>query len=264
MALKAKLNTLDGLSEEIKAEYTESNGKFVLNVEAVDGIGLEDVTGLKKVKDEAIQGRDTLKGKLSDMETELSKLKRSNAELKAGQSGELDERIGTLKAELQALHQVELKAVADERDSFKTELETTIFDSSLKDVLVESGVTAKGLKYLPGELKPHVKFERTDGKTVLHVVDAKGNIRSSVAKPGESMSVAEFFKTEIAPDNLEFLVGNGQAGSGSHGFNGAGSGSVSGKTITETKFMSMPAKERASLLVNPETGESTGVQVIND
>ena len=47
MALKAVLDSLDGLSDPIKAEYTPKDGKFFLSVEAVDGWELDDVSGLK-------------------------------------------------------------------------------------------------------------------------------------------------------------------------------------------------------------------------
>src|SRR5262245_7637775 len=47
MALKALLNSLDGLDDATKALYVEKDGKFVLDVESVDGFALEDVNGLK-------------------------------------------------------------------------------------------------------------------------------------------------------------------------------------------------------------------------
>ena len=47
MTLKAMLENLDGLSEELKKEYKEKDGKFILDVDSVDGLVLENVTGLK-------------------------------------------------------------------------------------------------------------------------------------------------------------------------------------------------------------------------
>jgi len=45
--LKAKLDNLDGVSDEIKEHYVERDGKFYLDVSKVDGLAVEDVTGLK-------------------------------------------------------------------------------------------------------------------------------------------------------------------------------------------------------------------------
>ncbi len=263
MALKALLDKLDGVDEATQALYKEANGKFVLDVEAVGGYALEDITGLKKVKDEAISGRDTLKGQLNESKIELTALKKSNAELKAGQSGELDERINTLKAELEELHSTEQKVLANERDSLQSELESTLFNSSLKDVLAELGATNNGLRYLPGEIKPHVKFTREGDKYTVNVVDANGNIRSSKDKPGENMSVAELVKSEIAPNNKELFLGNQQSGSGASGLNGGSGVAFTGKTISQTEFQALDPKARADLLVDPKTGEATGIQVEN-
>lgn len=45
--LKAMLQTLEGLDEKVKEHYTEKDGKFYLDVEKVEGLALEDVSGLK-------------------------------------------------------------------------------------------------------------------------------------------------------------------------------------------------------------------------
>jgi len=47
MALPAKLATLEGVDEVVAKEYKKVGEEFVLQVDKVGGLGLEDVSGLK-------------------------------------------------------------------------------------------------------------------------------------------------------------------------------------------------------------------------
>lgn len=59
MALKAILEKVDDLSDELKKQYKEKDGKFYLDVSSVAGFALEDIQGLKK----SLQGeRDSVSG----------------------------------------------------------------------------------------------------------------------------------------------------------------------------------------------------------
>lgn len=58
---KAKLASLDGLSEELKREYKQrEDGNFYLTVDEVDGWALEDITGLRNTVGTTREERDKL------------------------------------------------------------------------------------------------------------------------------------------------------------------------------------------------------------
>src|SRR4051794_27617528 len=60
MALKAIVETIDSVPEAVRGLYKEAEGKFILDVESVEGYALEDVSGLKSTL-----GADCLWGGLS-------------------------------------------------------------------------------------------------------------------------------------------------------------------------------------------------------
>ena len=70
MALKSILESLDGLSEDIKKEYTEKDGKFYLDIEGLDlhpGVG-----GLKRAKDHEKNLRQKAEEKARELEDQLT------------------------------------------------------------------------------------------------------------------------------------------------------------------------------------------------
>src|SRR5690606_29103586 len=82
MALKSILESLDGLPEDIKKEYTEKDGKFYLDLE-----GLDDhpaVGALKRAKDHEKTLRQTAEGKLREAEDKSTQLEGTIEELRTG------------------------------------------------------------------------------------------------------------------------------------------------------------------------------------
>ena len=68
MVLKLKLDTLDGLSEELAKEYVSRDGAYYLDWEEAGGLSVEDVSGLKKTV-------ESVRGELRTATTALNKFK---------------------------------------------------------------------------------------------------------------------------------------------------------------------------------------------
>lgn len=138
MALKTVLETTDGLEEALIPLYTETDGKFVLNIEGVDAH--PDVANLKsayervKADRETIKtDRDTLKGQVANLPDDFDPAKWEK--LKDGKPDEA--ALVSLRQELEA-----------DRDEWKTKAEKATetarknaLDRDLTDALNDAGVT---------------------------------------------------------------------------------------------------------------------------
>lgn len=223
MALKTVIETTDGLDEAIAKLYTETDGKFVLAIEGVDGH--PDVANLKsayervKADRELIRTeRDTLKGQSPNLPDDFdiekwNKLKDGKpdeaAQLKLRQ--EYDARIADLEGKLTATQEASRKT-AVERD--------------LVQELTAAGVT-------------NPSFVNA-AKTML----ANGVQISDDGKP--------FIETDMGPMGLSDHVKRWASGEGKDFVTapkGGGSRGVigNGGSITKDQFASMGDKERVEL-----------------
>lgn len=230
MALKAILESIDQAPEAFRSEYTEKDGKFLLNVEAVGGYALEDVSGLKsalgkeRTTREGLE-RDVIKFKDLDPDKARDALTRLAEFEKLDPTAEADKIANTkfeaAKSQLLEKHQGEVKGLSD-RNGF---LSGTI-DGLVREQRATAAIAnAKGSVDL---LLPHVlKNTRTvekDGKFAVEVIDAAGNIRIADGQ-GNAMTiddlVAEMRKTETYARAFD---GDGQTGSGKQHEHGGGTG----------------------------------------
>lgn len=79
MALKRKITkeAFDKLSAEIKAEYVEKDGDYVLDVDG--DVGNEDTTALRRAKDREVQARKDAEKRAKEAEDKLKSLDESDA-----------------------------------------------------------------------------------------------------------------------------------------------------------------------------------------
>lgn len=138
MALKTVIESTDGLDEAIAALYTETDGKFILQIEGVDSH--PDVANLKTAYEAVKADRDTVRADRDKFKQKAESLPEDfDAEKWAkAKEGKPDE------AALIALRQ-ELEG---ERDTYKTKFEQAqetarknALDRDLGDALTEAGVT---------------------------------------------------------------------------------------------------------------------------
>lgn len=260
MALKAIIDTTDGLDDTLKGMYKPlegAEGKFVLDVEGADGFELEDVSGLKtslsKERGTAQSLERELKKFGSTYDKNTGKWTHSIDPVKAQQAlAKYDEfmsldpakeadkiaetKIAAVKDQLVQQHSVELQS---------KEAKVNTLTKALDKVLREQTARAEiaGAKGEPLLLLPHVMsqtrtVEDDDGNFRVEVIDASGNVRIGDAK-GNPMTiaqlVAEMRNSEVFGRAFE---GDGTSGSGKRQTNGGG-------TPSQLKRSTMTPKEKA-------------------
>ena len=207
MALKFKLDSLDGLDEGLKSLYIKGDdGKFTLQ--------LED--------DPAKATMQKLRQELAEKDKALKDREKAEADAKAAKEREELERKGEyekLKASLEA----EKKTATEKADA----LEAKIRNGARDRAAMEAISAAKGI---PKALLPHITPNLEvvpDGDDYKVIV--KGN-------PGQKLTdYVASLKTEFAWG----FEGSGASGGGAHQ-----SGTVPGKSITRSQFDNLSEADR--------------------
>lgn len=183
MALKRKIDkaAFDKLSAEIKAEYVEKDGEYVLDVDGDDGG--DDVGALRRAKDREVQARKVAEKRAREAEDKLAELDTSDARK---------------RGDIEALEK-----------SWKDKHDTTVaeYDAKLKtkDAFISTSLIDNVAAQLAGEIStspklllPHIKARLVadlDGDTpATKVLDANG-------KPS-ALSLDDLRKEFV--DNKEF------------------------------------------------------------
>lgn len=215
MALKAVLDKLDGLPEDVKKEYKQGeDGKFVLDVDGVDN--LPSIGPLKRAKDHEVAARKTAETKLKETTDALTALQEERDNLLRGAipKADVEKLEGSYKTKLAARE----KELSTQIDQLTGQLNETLVDS------VAKGMAAKVSKS-PELMLPHIKGRLkmeigTDGKAVTKVLDAEG-------KPS-ALTVADLEKEIVAnPAYSTVIIGSKASGGGAGG--GKDGGGAPGK-----------------------------------
>lgn len=197
MSLKAVVETIDVVPEAVRGFYQEKDGKFILQVEPVDGLALEDVTGLKTTLGKEL----TLRKKLEKDVTKFKDIdpdKAREALAKLEELGSLDPakeadkiantKFEAAKAQLLERHNGELQARDGKIGKLTKTVENLLIDQSATAALA----AAKGSVDL---LLPIVQRntrvrENDDGSYVVEVIDKSGNARIANGK-GDLMTIED-------------------------------------------------------------------------
>lgn len=239
MALKALLESLDGLSEDVKAEYTETDGgKFRLEVEAVDGLALEDVKGLKSTLGKMKRRADDADVKLRAF-GDLDPVRAAEAMAQIGELAGLDTvaaadkraalKVAALKRQIGEKHAAELKTAGDRIDGLTAQLATVMIDQAATKAIGDR----KGSIDL---LLPHVRALsrlRTDddGALYVEVVDENGIPRIGDSNGG-AMTIDQFVESMRQSDLFaRAFDGSGASGGGAPGNPGGPAGRGGAKTV---------------------------------
>lgn len=151
MALKTVLDTLDGIDDAVKPLYVEKDGKFILDLEGVDGH--PEVANLKSAYERVKADKATLK-------TEADK---AREDLAAALKGTPD--AAALVAERQRL-EGERDSAIRERDEARGQITGLTRDQALSEALISAGVTDGGLqKGASAILRDQIKM--VEGKPVV-------------------------------------------------------------------------------------------------
>jgi len=171
MALKRKITkeVFDKLSADLKAEYVEKDGEYVLDVDGDDNN--EDVGALRRAKDREVQARKDAEKKAREAEAKLAELdgndarKRGDIEaLEKSWKDKYDKDTGELKTKLEAKDGFISKSLVDNvASSIAAEISTT-------PALILPHIRARLTADLEGDT-PTTKVLGADGKPSASTVD---------------------------------------------------------------------------------------------
>lgn len=232
MALKRVVDTLDGMSDELKAEYKATgDGKFVLQV---DGKDVEDVTALKNAKEHeknlrvaAERERDEAKGLVSTLTTERDTAlsERDAAKAEKGQD------VQALEASWNSKLEAEKAAKAATEAELTSEIERLLVTNTSTSLAHEISTVPE---LFSETIAKRLKVEKgADGKYFTRVLDADGS---------PSASTLDDLKQELLANPKYAAIIIGSKGSG-----GGAGGSGSGGGASEKKWLEYTDKELSDL-----------------
>lgn len=256
MALKAILDSTEGLDDPIKALYAEqkdgpAKGKFLLQVDGAGGYALENVNGLKTALSTERSAKEAAEAKLKDF-GDLDPAAAREAIAKAEKLSALDpekeadkiveERVKAVAEKMKTAHGKELEALKTERDGLLKEVDQGTRLRAKGEAFDKHGVIPERRKALDAFVDRYLKTEIVDGKRVVRVLDDDGNLR--VANDGSNMDAARFVE-ELRNDEAfsPFFKGVDKSGGGTPP--GSGGAGGPGKTISRKEFegISDPSKK---------------------
>lgn len=158
MALKLKLKKAqyDKLSDELKNEYKEQDGEYVLDVD-----GIEDTGALKRARDREKQRAD-------DAEAERDELRESNRKLEAGKAGDVTKLTKKYETDA-ATAKAESDAAIAKRDGFITK--------QLKNGLaatIAGALNPKAPKVFIPHLESRITVDLTGDEPKVVILDKDG------------------------------------------------------------------------------------------
>lgn len=219
MALKSVLTSLDGLSDELKKEYKEKDGKFYLGLEGLDEH--HAVGALKRAKDH----EKTLRQKAED------KLREAEDKVTAHEDTIEGLRVGSLpKSDVDALKKSYDEKLKKQEDENKKERERLngLVEKHLLDG--EARRIATDISTAPDLLLPHIRsrlaLDATGTELVISVLGSDGKPSASSL---DDLSKELLSNKSFAP----ILIGSKASGGGANGGSGGGSASSRNKPFKD-------------------------------
>tara|TARA_Y100000310_G_scaffold344961_1_gene460799 strand:+ start:377 stop:1183 length:807 start_codon:yes stop_codon:yes gene_type:complete len=250
--MKALISTDEhaALPEGVSEHYQEQgDGRFLLQVEAVDGFSLEDVAGLKSSLAKERNGARLSLSKLKAFEG----LDPSEAREALERLSDLDEMVPQKDAaeqsarrekKLSAKHEREIAAARERATQLQQELEKHLVEAAAVAALNKHGGSVELL--LP-HIQSSTRVEQDDdGRFVARVVDQDGHARIS-ARTGsqDSMSIEELVEGMRSSDTFApAFAGSGATGGGAAGTRAGRP--AGGKHVLPWNESRDPAKYRAA------------------
>lgn len=197
--LRAVLDSLDGLDEIQAGFYVEGEGdyegRYVLGVEEVDGLGLANATKALKARDQEKKTAQRLRGEAEKAKRDLEAALAQIDELKetAGAGGadldKLRERIekeASAKIEaIKAEYAQQIESLSGERDRYRTDYESTRLETELDRALQLDGIEPVSRPGVKALLKQFARWEDTDdGGRELRFMDLDGETPLHVTQGG--------------------------------------------------------------------------------
>jgi len=220
MALKLVLESLDGLSEDIAAEYVEKNGKFNLDTIAANGLAVEDVSGLKSaLEKERETGRKTI-AKLKAFEGIDDPKAAKEALVKVEEMANWDpdkevaEKMKARESQLIAANKKETAKITARVDSAEGQLKKVLVENAAVTALTDAGGRVKVM--LPHVMQ-QVRMRESDGQFIAEVIDDQGTPRVGDAQ-GNPMTIPQLVAEMKGNETFGVAFdGTGSTGTGAGG-----------------------------------------------
>jgi hypothetical protein len=229
MALKHKLDSLDGLDDATKALYKKVGDKFVLDVEGMDD---GDLAGLKAQNEKLLAEKKAAEKKARE-DAEAARLANEDAAKKAGNIDALEkswqQKLADREKELQAKYETDVGSLTSDVNRL---LIDNVAATAARDLAIQGS---------DGLLLPHIqarlRVDVRDGKRTTVVVDAKGQ---------PSALTLDDLKKEISgnPAFAPVIAGSKASGGGAGGANGGGAAGA--KTMKRSEFDALPPPDRVA------------------
>lgn len=246
---KALLDSLEGLSADLQKEYTQitegaNKGKYLLAVESVAGLALEDVTGLKRTV-------QTLRNEKEAMAQAVKKFEGIDPEAataalaKVKEWGDMtpeqkaQELLKSKEAQLATKFKAQEDALKNERDGAIKQLDQNIRVAAISQLVAAKKPMAGGLDFLMPHAMSSTRMKRLENGTFsVEVIGEDGQPRISPAGSGTDLMTLPQLIDELATKFPFAFEANGSSGSGATG-GGGGSGKPAGggggtKTISRS------------------------------
>lgn len=251
MALKAVIDSLEGVPEAIAGEYTQrDDGKFQLSVESSGGMSLEDVGGLKSAlgaergaREKAEKAARAFEGlDPSDIKAKLERLQEFEAIDPEKEAGRLaDEKAAAKIEQMSQKYQQEIAAAQESIQSLEGQLDQVTRHDQATAIIVKHGGNPKLL--LPHVLAQTRSKQIDGGRRMIEVLDDAGNPKIKDAQ-GTPMGLEDLVVEMKASDDFApCFRGSGASGSGTPPANGAGGTGT--RSTTSKRFQAMTEDEKA-------------------
>lgn len=256
--IKAAYNSAEEIPEGLEEIYAESDGKFVLQVEPVDGLALEDVSGLKSALSKERTANSDLKKRLESFK-DLDPEEARKAMEKVEEFANFDpdaaaaERIKAREEQMLKKHRAEVEKLTSEFDSLRGQLEQTLIDeAATKAIASEKG----SVELLLPHVAKHTRMRRLDdGRYIAEVIDPDGNPRISNAQGSTApMTIPELVQEMKSSTTFSRAF---------EGTNSSGGGATGGSTESKSPVRSIRWSDSEAMSANLEDIASGKIQIVD-
>lgn len=263
MALKAIVDTVDGLPADVAKEYAKGDdGKFRLQVTPVDGLALENVDGLKTAlgkERESVRKLTEATKTFEGLDADKARDALKKVEEMANWTPEekVKQQIEAIKTAMLDSHGKEKSGLQKKLDALTKQLNGALITSAATQALVKHKARGDGTLLLP-HVERQVRMRETEnGQFMVEVVDENGNVRVNGA--GKNMSIEELVESMKKSDAFApGFDGSGASGSGAAG--GGGTPKPGTPFVLSPTDAKDPAKYRAAKEAAAKAGQQLQIQ----